>query len=76
MTDLMECTLCGYRTVRCGMTNHLKTKHNKEYLTFLTDFYAANRDPRREVPNELAKFVGKVTHWSKDRNQTPQVKAK
>lgn len=71
MADLLGCKLCQYKTVRCGMTNHLKSKHLKEYQKFLQTFYAASRDPRIQDPEELTYFIGKVKHWSKDRNQTP-----
>ena len=32
MAELLECLLCGYKTVRCGMTNHLKGKHPLDYI--------------------------------------------
>lgn len=75
MADLMECTLCGYRTVRCGMTNHLKASHQKEYNQYLQKFYSATKDARLEMPVELTKFVGQVKRWGKDKTQTPKVKS-
>lgn len=71
MAELLECLICGYKTVRCGMTNHLKSKHLKEYNQYLQRFYSAAKDPRIEPPNKLTKVLGKVSHWSKDRTQKP-----
>jgi hypothetical protein len=31
MAELLECNLCGYKTVRSGMTNHVRAKHPKQY---------------------------------------------
>lgn len=73
MAELLECTLCGYKTVRCGMTNHLKSKHLKEYVSYIEQSNASYRDPRRQKPEELTKSLGKVTHWSKNRNQKPSI---
>jgi len=33
MAELLECLLCGYKTVRCGMSNHIKSKHPDHYET-------------------------------------------
>jgi hypothetical protein len=71
MAELLECLLCGYKTVRCGMTNHLKKKHQKEYFSYLEKYHAASRDARIEDPKELTKPLGKVIHWSKNRQQSP-----
>jgi hypothetical protein len=71
MAELLECVLCGYKTVRCGMTNHLKTKHNKEYVQYLEKYHSAAIEPRIEYPAELTKPLGKVIHWSKNRQQSP-----
>ena len=73
MAELLECKICGYKTVRCGMTNHLKSKHLKEYMEFLQAYFRAANDPRIETPTELTKSLGKVTHWSKNRNQVPSI---
>jgi hypothetical protein len=48
MAELLECLICGYQTVRCGMTNHLSTKHPKEYVKSLENFRASVRDTRIE----------------------------
>ncbi len=73
MAELLECLKCGYQTVRCGMTNHLKKKHPKEYLAYLERFHLSNHDPRIEPPQELTKSIGQVKHWSKNKNQIPKV---
>ncbi len=64
MAELLECLICGYQTVRCGMTNHLKSKHPIHYDSWQSAF-------DRGTPEPLTKPVGQVKHWSKNRNQTP-----
>jgi len=31
MAELLKCNICGFKTVRCAMSNHLKRKHPKEW---------------------------------------------
>ena len=56
------------------MTNHLKSKHYKEYVQFLEKYHKSIRDSRIEEPAQLTKSLGKVKHWSKNKNQIPEVK--
>jgi hypothetical protein len=40
MAEKLECLICGFQTVRCGMSNHVKSKHHEEWKDcngFLTD---------------------------------------
>ena len=32
MAELLKCLICGYETVRCGMHNHMKSKHPLDYI--------------------------------------------
>jgi len=61
MAELLECLICGYKTVRCGMHNHFKAHHVAAYIG---------------APLEQnTKSLGQVKGWSKNRNQTPKEKA-
>ena len=31
MAELLRCKICGYETVRCGMSNHVKHAHPYSY---------------------------------------------
>ena len=57
MADLLQCKLCGYRTVRCGMYNHIAKKHISDSASFSIEEYTV--------------FLGTVKHWSKNKNQIP-----
>jgi hypothetical protein len=50
MAELLECKICGYITVRCGMHNHLKAKHPLDYIGKPFD--------------QITLSVGQVKHWS------------
>jgi len=73
MAELLECLICGYQTVRCGMTNHLKSKHSAEYSKRQNNskFMSETGD----VLWSLTKSMGQVNNWSKNRTQKPKVKA-
>ncbi len=60
MAELLKCLLCGYKTVRCGMANHIRAKHPAHYDTMLID--------------ECVESLGQVKHWSKDKTQIPKRK--
>jgi hypothetical protein len=60
MAELLECLICGYKTVRCGMHNHLKSKHCDAYITKPFD--------------QITKSLGQVKNWSENRNQKLRVK--
>ena len=62
MAELLECRLCGFKTVRCGMTNHLKSKHPISFDSYQGDIVA------------LTKSLGKVKNWSQNRNQEPKLR--
>jgi hypothetical protein len=62
MADLLECLLCGYKTVRCGMKNHMTAKHPQE-----------SRESK-DVVEQWAQSLGTVKNWSKDRTQKPVLK--
>jgi len=49
MAQLLKCKLCGFKTVRCGMTNHLKAKHREEFVESHYDV------------DELATFLGNIS---------------
>ena len=63
MAELLECLFCGYKTVRCGMTNHLKSKHRDVWILPMQDL------------RRMTKSLGQVKNWSKNRNQEPKRKA-
>jgi hypothetical protein len=75
MAELLECLICGYQTVRCGMTNHLSSKHPKEYLNYLQRFRAYTLNHGASAEPNITRSLGQVKHWSKDRAQKPKVKA-
>jgi len=58
MAELLECLLCGYKTVRCGMTNHLKSKHPLDFIG--------------QPMDKITKSLGRVKNWSQNRNQKPK----
>ncbi len=63
MAELLECLICGYKTVRCGMTNHLKTHmDSRGEINYQSPF----------VFDTWVKSLGQVKHWSKDRTQQPK----
>ena len=47
MAELLKCNICGYKTVRSGMTNHLKAKHPLDYIA--------------KPINELTTSLGQIT---------------
>jgi hypothetical protein len=55
MAELLECLICGYQTVRCGMTNHLKRSHQKQYDNWQDAF-------NRGVPDALTKSIGQIKY--------------
>lgn len=70
MAELLECRLCGYKTVRCGMTNHLKNKHPSEWANENNKMTFSDSGPIERLTISL----GKVKNWSKDRTQEVKVK--
>ena len=32
MAELLKCNVCGFITVRSGMTNHMKAKHPLDFI--------------------------------------------
>jgi hypothetical protein len=54
MAELLECLVCGYKTVRCGMTNHLKAQHPNEYAD------SVHGKPMKDGLNGLTKSLGQI----------------
>lgn len=68
MAELLECLGCGYKTVRCGMHQHLKSKHRNDYITKPFDQLVRILGKRKWVENFASKERAKevVAKWNRD----------